>query len=140
MSLKWIRESPGRWDKHKASIIAGAPPGVFDFGLVADGSLLPGEWWRVEEGGKVLGYGWMDATWGDAEVLLAVAQTEREHGIGTFIMDRLEDEARLRGLNHLYNLVPAKHPNPKRLQAWLEKRRFQPSEDGRVLRRIVGAG
>ncbi|MFO0571231.1 MAG: GNAT family N-acetyltransferase [Polyangiaceae bacterium] len=139
MSKKWIHESPARWDRNKASVLGSAPPGVFDFAGSVEGSLLPGDWWRVEDQGKVAGYAWMDSTWGDAEVLLCVERSVSGRGIGSFIMDRLEDEARLRGLNHLYNVVPAKHPEPERLRCWLEKRHFVASEDGKVLRRVVSA-
>jgi N-acetylglutamate synthase-like GNAT family acetyltransferase len=137
MSLKWIHENPARWDANKSRVVAAA--GVFDFGNYGEGDILPGDWWRAEKSGAVVGYGWMDATWGDAEVLLAVAPTERKSGVGTFIMDRLEDEARVRGLNHLYNVIPPGHPEPEQLRAWLEKRRFRPSEDGSVLKRVAGA-
>lgn len=137
MSLEWIHESPARWDPAKASVIGSAPPRVFDFSKYDAGALLPGDWWRVERSGKVLGYGWMDATWGDAEVLLCVSSDERASGVGTFIMDKLEEEARKRGLNHLYNVIPAAHPEPEQLRAWLTKRRYAPSEDGKVLRRVV---
>lgn len=138
MSFKWIHESPARWDKKKAAVIGSAPAGVFDFSAYGEGDLLPGDWWRVEREGSVVGYGWMDATWGDAEVLLAVSEDVRRHGVGTFIMDRLEEEAQIRGLNHLYNVVPSAHPEPEALRAWLEKRHFHPSEDGTVLRRVAG--
>jgi len=137
MELKWIHENPARWDKQKGAVIGSAPPGVFDFSRYAEGELLPGDWWRAERAGRVVGYGWMDASWGDAEVLLAVRPEERGKGAGTFIMDRLEDEARMRGINQLYNVVPPAHPEPDALRAWLEKRRFRPSEDGSVLRRLA---
>ncbi len=75
--------------------------------------------------------------WGDAEVLLAVDPARQGHGVGTFIMDHLEDEARARGLNQLYNAVLPTHPDREELTRWLEKRAFKPSEDGAVLRRVV---
>jgi GNAT superfamily N-acetyltransferase len=139
MGLKWIHENPARWDAHKARVIGAAPAGVFDFARYAAGDLLPGDWWRADDSGRAVGYGWMDATWGDAEVLLAVEPEAQKRGVGGFIMDRLEDEARTRGLNQLYNVIPPKHPEPEVLKAWLEKRHFRASEDGKVLRRVVGA-
>ena len=139
MTLAWFHEHPARWDRTKANILGAAPKGVFDFSGYGPGDLLPGEWWRAEESGAVVGFGWMDATWGDAEILLAVDPAKQTSGVGTFILDRLEGEARARGLNHLYNVVPAAHPDPEGLRRFLEKRRFTPSEDGRVLRRVVRA-
>lgn len=55
MRLDWIQESPPYWDRDKARIV-GESPGAFGLGPYRDGDLLPGEWWRVEDGGSVLGY------------------------------------------------------------------------------------
>ena len=70
--MNWVHDNPPYWDESKASIIGGAPAGIFDLGSYRRGEVIPGEWWRVEDGGETLGYGWMDHTWGDAEILLAV--------------------------------------------------------------------
>ena len=58
-------------------------------------------------------------------------------GVGAFILDRLDDEARERGLNRLYNVIPAKHPEPEKLKAWLVKRGFVPVGEGSLLQRKV---
>ncbi len=137
MSLSWKHESPARWDADKARVLGDAPKGVFSFTDKSEGELIGNDWWRIERDGKVIGYGWMDAVWGDAEVLLAVQADARGSGVGTFVMDHLETEAATRGLNHLYNVIPPAHPEPQKLRGWLEKRGFAPSEDGKVLRRIV---
>lgn len=137
MLLSFIHESPARWDDNKARVFASAPPGVFDFSHYKASDLLPGDWWRAEENGAPVGFGWMDAVWGDAEILLVVAAGEQTRGVGSFILDRLEAEAARHGLNQLYNVIPTAHPDPDRLRAWLLKRHFQPSEDGSLLRRIV---
>jgi ribosomal protein S18 acetylase RimI-like enzyme len=131
-----------------------------------EGDLVPAEWWRVEEdvqgspqaravhpggvravgaGGprikqdrsRVVGYGWLDVSWGDAEVLIAIDPEHRGRGVGTFVLDRLEEEARQRGLNYLYNVVRGTHPRAAEVRAWLSKRRFAPSEDGRLLRAVI---
>jgi len=137
MSLEWIQENPPRWDRSKAEIVGGAPDGVFSLGRFDAGDLIPGEWWRVESEGAVVGYGWMDCTWGDAEILLAVDPARRERGVGTFILDRLESEAGQRGLNYLLNEVKPAHPEVDRITRWLVARRFEPSADGKLLRRVV---
>ncbi len=137
MALRWIHETAPRWDGHKASIVGGAPRGVFSFSQ-HDGDLVPGEWWRVEdESGTVLGYGWMEVNWGDAEILLAVANDAQKHGVGSFIIDRLREETRARGLNYLFNAVPPTHPQAARLREWLEKRGFEPHGEGERLRSAV---
>lgn len=136
MSLEWIHENPAYWDDDKRAIVGEAEEGVFAPGSHRAGDVVPGEWWRVEDGGRTVGYGWMDVNWGDAEILLAVAKDARGRGVGTFILDRLEDEARARGLNYLYNAVRPEHPERERTTRWLEERRFRPAEDG-VLRRSV---
>ena len=85
MSMSWIHESPAEWDGDKARIVGGASPGVFDprYAEASEGSLVPGEWWRVERDGRTVGYGWLDVNWGDAEILLAVDASERERGVGS---------------------------------------------------------
>lgn len=136
MALNWIHETPGRWDANKQRIIGDAAKGIFDtrFQQCNEGDLLPCDWFRVEEDNRVLGYGWLDVNWGDAEILLATAGEAEGRGIGTFILDQLENEAQKRGLNYLYNAVRPTHPQAVRVTEWLMKRGFSPSEDGRLLR------
>lgn len=139
MTLRWIHESPAVWDADKARIVGDAPEGIFDtrYRDATTGDLVPGEWWRVEEDGEAVGYGWLDVVWGDAEILLATAPDAQGRGVGTFILEHLEGEARTRGLNYLYNVVRATHPKADEVTAWLKKRRFTASEDGRLLRGVV---
>lgn len=137
MSLSWIHESPAYWDADKLRIVGGAKDGIFDskvYGRYRKGDLIGGSWWRVEDGGTTVGYGWMDTNWGDAEVLLAVDPAGQGKGVGTFIMDHLEQEAAARGLNYLYNVVRPTHPDRDELTAWLTKRQFAPQGDGKLLR------
>lgn len=139
MGLQWIQESPPYWDADKARIVGGAGAGIFEPSIVEHekGSLLPDDWWRVESDGKVLGYGWMDITWGDAEILLAVDPAARGRGVGTFILERLEAEARERGLHYIYNVVRETHPLHDEVTQWLKARHFTTSEDGKLLRAVV---
>ena len=138
MNLEWIRESPAKWDRDKTRIIGEAPAGIFDrrYRDLTEGTLLSGEWWRVESEGRVVGYGWLDVVWGDAEILLASDPGARGRGVGGFILDHLEKEARARGLNYVYNVVRPTHPNAGELSAWLEKRGFESSEDGSLVRAV----
>lgn len=139
MGLQWIQESPSYWDANKTRIVGGAGMGIFEPSIVEHekGSLLPNDWWRVESDGKTLGYGWMDITWGDAEILLAVDPTARGRGVGTFILERLEAEARERGLHYIYNVVRETHPLHDEVTQWLTARHFTASEDGKLLRAVV---
>ena len=59
MALKWIHESPAKWDEGKQAVVGEAPAGIFDrrYAELAPGDLVPGEWWRVEDSGVVVGYG-----------------------------------------------------------------------------------
>lgn len=141
MSLEWIHEAPPVWDDGKKAILGSAPPGVFDTRAHRAGQLIPGEWFRVEDDGVLVGYGWMDCTWGEAEISLVVRPDCQRRGVGTFILDHLETEAGRRRLNYLYNVVPATHPEPAALTGWLRKRRFDEAERDRLLRRVgPGAG
>jgi GNAT superfamily N-acetyltransferase len=138
VSLDWIHETPPRWDAAKAAIVGGAPAGVFQLGPQVEGELLAGEWWRVEDGGVAVGYGWLDHTWGDAEILLAVAPEHQRRGVGSFILERLEQEAAARGLNYLHNVVRPSHPDRERVIRWLEQRRFRKHhDDDRLMRRVA---
>jgi GNAT superfamily N-acetyltransferase len=136
MPLVWRRESPANWDADKQRIIGGAPQGTFAL-PVDPTTLLPGDWWRVEDAGVVVGYGWMDYSWGDAEILLAVDPARQATGIGTFIVDRLNDEAAARGLNYLYNVIPPAHPDQPGLKRWLLHRGFAGPVEGTLFKRAV---
>jgi N-acetylglutamate synthase-like GNAT family acetyltransferase len=138
MPFEWIREDrPARWDAGKRAIVGGSPEGTFELPKFGEGDIIPGDWWRVEDGGEVVGYGWMDVVWGDAQILLAVAVQHRGKGVGGFIVDNLEAEAKRQGLNYLFNVVPPRHPNPDGIAAWLQKRRFVASSEDRLSRRVV---
>jgi GNAT superfamily N-acetyltransferase len=130
MSFEWIRENPAQWDEPKGVIIGAAPSGIFQVGPHEQGNLIPGDWWRVEEAGAVVGYGWMDRTWGDAEILLAVDSRQRRRGVGSFILENLEKEAATQGVNYLYNTVRLTHPDRAEITTWLENREFSRSGDG----------
>lgn len=139
MSLSWIREPAlPRWDEDKARVVGGAPAGVFDarYAKLGAGDTVPGEWWRVEREGEVVGYGWLEIVWGDAEILLATAEDARRSGVGAFILEQLEEEARRRGVNYLYNVVRTTHPEAAQVSAWLQKNGFKASEDGALRRRV----
>jgi N-acetylglutamate synthase-like GNAT family acetyltransferase len=137
MGLAWRREALARWDQDKQRIIGAAPQGVFAVTQSPPGTALPGDWWHVEDDGKVVGYGWMDYSWGDAEVLLAVADARQSSGVGTFILDRLEEEAAARGLNYMYNVIPPTHADKGGLRRWLLRRGFEGSVDGDLFKRTV---
>ncbi|HEY1734962.1 MAG TPA: GNAT family N-acetyltransferase, partial [Acidimicrobiales bacterium] len=85
--------------------------------------------------GAVVGYGWLDSEWGDAEVTFLVAEGRRGEGIGDFIIDHLEAEAAARGLNYIYNVAPANSPNPEWVTAWLVRHGFV-AGDGDLRRRV----
>ena len=136
MSLTWHREPLALWDADKQRIIGGSPS-VFAVSSSAPGAVLPGDWWRVEDNSRVVGYGWMDYSWGDAEVLLAVETSGQTRGVGTFILDRLDEEAAARGLNYLYNVIPTAHPDKAGLKRWLLQRGFVGAEDGDLFKRTV---
>lgn len=140
MTLRWEHETTPLWDADKVRIIGGAPEGMFQALRGSPlGAPLGGTWGRVTSDGKVAGYGWMDVNWGDAEVLLAVAPDTKRTGIGTFVLDRLDEMAATAGLRYLVNVIPATHPDPESLASWLVRRGFSPAGEGGSLRRPVRA-
>jgi GNAT superfamily N-acetyltransferase len=136
MALTWVREDTPLWDAAKQSIVGGAPDGALEPLALELGDLAPGEWFRAEEDGTTVGYGWMDCTWGDAEITLAVDPRRQGKGVGAFIVEHLEKEAAARGVNYLYNAVRPTHPHRAAVTRWLEARGFQPSGDGLLKRRV----
>ncbi len=137
MGWNWIAEPTPRWDARKADAFAPAGPALHGLGAPADGEVLGDAWWRVEADGEVLGYGRLDDTWGDAEVLVAVVSEHRGRGVGAWAMDRLEQEAAARSLNYVYNVVPVAHPEGDAVTAWLIARGFAASGSGELRRRVT---
>src|SRR5262245_42352336 len=135
MTRRWVHESPARWDANKEAVLGGAPAGALDLDALRRSEILPGDWWRVEEEGRTVAYGFMDAVWGDAEILVAVSSQAQGQGLGGFVLERLEEEARARGLRYLYNVVRPSHPRGAEVTRWLTSRGFKDSDQGGVLRR-----
>jgi GNAT superfamily N-acetyltransferase len=140
MKLDWIHEAAPVWDEEKQRVIGGAPQGALDV-RHEPGSQLSGDWWSAtDESGVVVGYGWLDATWGgDAEVLLAVDPDRQGEGVGAFVLNRLEQEAATRGINYVYNTVRETHPDRDRVQDWLAVRGFRGSVSDPTMRKRVVA-
>ncbi|WP_338750780.1 GNAT family N-acetyltransferase [Janibacter alittae] len=137
-SLTWEHEARPVWDAQKASIAASAPDGalVLDF---AEGAELPGDWFVARDGDAVVGFGFLDTTWGgDAEITLVVHAQRRGQGVGTFVMDHLEQEAGARGINYVYNTVPDAHPERDDVHDWLLVRGYKGSQGDASLRKHVG--
>jgi GNAT superfamily N-acetyltransferase len=127
MVLHWTKEDTPRWDADKQRLFG--PEELAAVGITAPppGAPIADEWWRVtDDDGTVTGYGWLDSEWGDAEITFVVSRARRGAGIGGFIVDRLEDEAAGRGLNYIYNVVPATHPDPAWMTRWLKTHGFAP--------------
>jgi len=122
-------------------IVGGAPAGALDLHY-PDGADLPGDWFTATDGsGTVVGVGSLDVTWGgDAEVLLAVDPEHQGSGVGSFVMDHLEQEAVARGVNYVYNTVRDGHPDREAVHDWLLVRGYAGSETEAALRKRVGGG
>jgi GNAT superfamily N-acetyltransferase len=137
-SLECIAEHSPVWDEDKARIVGGAPAGIFDthYATLALGEMVPGEWWRAEDRGSVVGYGWLDVSWGNADLLIATDVEARGRGVGTFILNELDREVSLRGLNYLCNVVRPTHPEREEVSRWFVKRGFAIVEDGRLARAV----
>jgi len=135
--LTWVPEPHPTWDADKKRVIGGAPEGTFVLPF-HEGDELPGEWWSAREDDTVVGYGRLDIGWGgDAEILLAVDPQRQQHGIGSFVLEHLEQEAAGRGLNYVYNTI-REHEGRELVHDWLVVRGFRGAVDG-DLRKRVGA-
>jgi len=134
--LQWIREDAPCWDADKQRLFGDAELAATALNPPAPGALVADEWWHVADAaGVIVGYGWLDSEWGDAEVTFIVAPDRRGEGVGEFIIDHLEAEAAARGLNYIYNVVPATSPNPEWVTAWLVGQGFV-AGDGDLRRRV----
>lgn len=137
MSYQWHHDLPV-WDEDKQRILGSLPAGVLDsrYSEMKEGAPVPCQWFRVEDEGKTVGYGWIDVVWGDAEILLATAEDTKGAGVGAFILKHLDHEARRMGLNYIYNVVRPTHPQAEAVTAWLTKQGFESKVDGRLTRRV----
>lgn len=125
MTLHWTKEDIPHWDADKQRLFGSDELAAVGFRQPTPGAAIADEWWRVtDDHGIVVGYGWLDSEWGDAQISLLVDRARRGVGIGNFILDRLEDEAAERGLNYIYNVVPHTHPDAARITRWLTERGF----------------
>ncbi|MGH3262112.1 MAG: GNAT family N-acetyltransferase [Trebonia sp.] len=138
--LQWIREDAPRWDAGKQAMFGPAELAATGLAPPRAGGPVADEWWHVADPqGNVVGYGWLDAEWGDAQINFLVAADRRRAGIGEFIVDHLESEAAARGLNYIYNVVPPTSPNRQWVTDWLLRRGFvaeSPAGDGNLRRRV----
>ena len=139
VGLGWAKEDAPRWDADKQRLFGPTELASVGMGEPAAGAPLADEWFRVtDDAGTVVGYGWLDAQWGDAQITFLVDPARRGSGIGEYIVDGLEREAAERGLNYVYNVVPDTHPDRGWMEAWLEDRGFIPGA-GDLRRRVSGA-
>lgn len=139
--LEWRKESTPVWDEPKQRIVGNAPAGIFDryYAELEPGGGVNGEWWGVVADRQVIGYGWLDVVWGDAEILFAIDPSVQGRGIGRFIVERLDGECRSRNLNYMFNAVSPTHPRSDWMTAWLIKLGFEASSDGRLTRAVTRA-
>src|SRR4051812_12650178 len=134
--LRWVKDDDPRWDADRERVFSTLGTDVFP-GLARHmGDRLPNDWWRVETDAGVVGYGWLDDVWGDAEILLAVEEPARGTGAGSFALARLEDEARARGLNYVLNVVRDTHPERAAVTAWFLAHGFTGTEDGALHKQV----
>jgi GNAT superfamily N-acetyltransferase len=139
MTLAWIREDSPRWDAHKQRLFGEAELAAVGLAAPAPGEPVANEWWRVTDGGEVVGYGWLDSEWGDARITFFVAPGQRGRGVGRFILQHLEAEAAARGLNYIYNVVPETHPDGRWIANWLSLQGFREASRGQLRRRVPRA-
>jgi N-acetylglutamate synthase-like GNAT family acetyltransferase len=134
--LRWVKDDDPRWDADRERVFATIGTDVFP-GLARQmGDQLPSDWWRVEDGGRVVAYGWLDDVWGNAEILLAVDEAARGTGAGAFALARLEDEAAARGLNYVVNVVRDTHPERTAVTDWFLAHGFTGTDDGRLGKQV----
>jgi GNAT superfamily N-acetyltransferase len=134
--LTWIKDDDPRWDADRDRVFGTVGPEVFPGLARGSGEQLPGDWWRVQDGDRVVGYGWLDDVWGDAEILMAIEEPARGTGAGSFTLAHLEEEARSRGLNYVLNVVRDTHPQRAAVTDWFLAHGFSGTEDGALRKQV----
>jgi N-acetylglutamate synthase-like GNAT family acetyltransferase len=134
--LSWAKDEDPHWDEDRQRVFATVPDGVFRADLGSPGERLSSDWWTVRDDDRVVGYGWLDDVWGDAEILLAVEAGARGTGAGAFALARLEEEAAARGLNYVVNVVRSTHPDREAVTGWFLAHGFTGTDDGRLRKRV----
>jgi GNAT superfamily N-acetyltransferase len=136
-TMKWLKEDVPRWDDDKQRLFDDTALLSVGMDRPHAGAALADEWWHVlDDGGAVVGYGWLDSEWGDAQITFFVDPSRRGQGIGSFVLGHLEDESRKRGLNYIYNVVPDSHPDRAWMTAWLQRHGLRESTHGDLRRRV----
>ena len=127
MTLHWAKEDSPRWDADKQRLFGPAELAATGLTPPPPGAPVADEWWHVADAaGTVVGYGWLDSEWGDAEVTFLVAPGQRGTGVGEFIVDHLEGEAAGRGLNYISIVNPPSHPSADGVRGGRPRRGFVP--------------
>ena len=139
-TLTWVREDAPRWDADKDRLFGDLELASVGLSRPELGAPIADEWWKATDpAGVVVGYGWLDNEWGDAEITFMVAAGYRGAGVGDFIVANLEREAAQRGLNYIYNTVPATHPDLAWITGWLVGHGFADAGGGELRRRVRAA-
>ncbi len=140
MTLAWHKDDDPHWDADRGRLFGDTELASVGMQRPPDGEFVADEWWRVTDGaGDLVGYGWLDSEWGDAQISFLVAPERRGQGIGEFVVDRLEEEARSRGLNYIYNVVPDTHPDRTWMTHWLSLHGFHDAGRGELRRQVHAA-
>lgn len=141
MGFTWTKETRPRWDADKQAAFDAVALASVGMKAPTSDAAIADEWWRVaDDVGNLIGYGWLDSEWGDAQIAFFVTPRARGNGAGEFILNRLEAEAAARGLNYIYNVIPAGHPDPQWMTYWLTQHGFYPSPHGDLRRQVHAAG
>src|SRR5260370_5607005 len=113
MGCTWTKESRPRWDADKQAAFDTVALASVGMKAPTSDTAIADEWWRVaDDVGNLIGYGWLDSGWGDAQIAFFVTPRARGNGAGGVILNRLRAGAAARGLDYIFNLLPAGHPHP----------------------------
>ena len=97
-TLQWVREDNPRWDADKDRLFGDLELASVGLSRPAVGAAVADEWWQATDAaGVVVGYGWLDSEWGDAEITFMVAPAYRGAGVGDFIVGELGARGRRAG-------------------------------------------
>jgi hypothetical protein len=118
-ALGWIEDRTPRWDSDRAELFATVANDMFPASLRVDSRTLPGNWWRVVDGGPAVAFGWLHDVSDRAVALLAVAESAREGGARGYGAIRLGEEATSRGFDRVVEMRRRTYPGHAAVTVWI---------------------
>ena len=129
-SFGWEADAHPTWDDDRARLFATVPGELFPSALRIPGRPLPGRWWRVTDGSRVVALAWLHVLPGRAVALLAVPDSALRTGATGYGTVRLGEEAVAVGLGRVTDVSRLTYPDRTAVSVWVLGRSGARPADG----------